>query len=152
MHTKGTKYPMANKTAERLLSDLLDREAIHDVVVRYYDAVWRDDVAGLVDLYTEDGTLVLKYKEEKKIAGRDALLKFYRESMGATNPRPYCHNHVVDLHGNGRASGRCYTERRSGNDFTHWLGASLYEDEYVKVGDQWKFRSRVVIPKDPRKY
>ena len=100
---------MANKTAEQLVSDLLDREAIHDVVVRYYDAVWRDDVAGLVDLYTGDGMLVLKYKEEKRIAGRDALLKFYRESMGATNPRPYCHNHVVDLHGNGRASGRCVT-------------------------------------------
>ena len=40
---------MANKTTDQIVAELADREGIRDIVVRYYDAVWREDVHGIVD-------------------------------------------------------------------------------------------------------
>jgi predicted metalloprotease len=65
------------------------------------------------------------------------LLKLYQEGLSALSPRPYLHNHVIDLKGNGRTNGRCYMELRSGRHF-NWIGGVIFEDEYIKVGDQWE--------------
>ncbi len=134
---------MANKTTDQIVAELADREGIRDIVVRYYDAVWREDVHGIVDLFAENGSLMIKGGtfSGQHATGRAALLKLYQEGLSAMSPRPYLHNHVIDLKGNGRASGRCYMELRSGRDF-NWIGAVIYEDEYVKGGDQWKFQTR----------
>jgi hypothetical protein len=134
---------MANKTTDQIVAELADREGIRDIVVRYYDAVWREDVAGIVDLFAENGSFRMKGGtfSGQQATGRAALLKLYQEGLSAMSPRPYLHNHVIDLTGNGWATGRCYIELRSGRDF-NWIGAAIYEDEYVKVGDQWKFQTR----------
>lgn len=134
---------MANKTTDQIVAELADREGIRDIVLRYYDAVWREDVHGIVALFAENGSLMIKGGtfSGQQATGRVALLKLYQEGLSAMSPRPYLHNHVIDLKGNGRASGRCYLELRGGRDF-NWIGAAIYEDEYVKVGDQWKFQTR----------
>jgi hypothetical protein len=31
---------------------------------------------------------------------------------------------------------------RDASDNLNWLGTGYYDDEYVKVGDTWKFQSR----------
>jgi hypothetical protein len=49
---------------------------------------------------------------------------------------------VIELKGDGRATGRCYVELRDASDNLKWLGTGYYNDEYVKVGDTWKFKSR----------
>jgi hypothetical protein len=134
---------MANKTTDQIVAELADREGIRDIVVRYYDAVWRNDPAGIVDLFAENGTMTIKGGsfDGRRAMGRDALTEFYRQGLSVVSPRPYLHNHVIDLMGSGRASGRCYMELRSERDFD-WIGAVIYEDEYIKVGDHWKFLSR----------
>ena len=48
------------------------------------------------------------------------------------------------MKGNGRASGRCYVEVRNAADNMNLLGTGYYNDEYVKVGDEWKFQSRSI--------
>src|ERR1700730_9507426 len=141
---KNRRNPdMADKTTDQIVAELSDRDAIRDIVVRYYDAVWREDVPGIVDLFAENGSfrMIGGTFSGKQATGRAALLKLYQEGLSAVSPRPYLHNHVIDFKGNGRASGRCYIELRSGRDFK-WIGAAIYEDECVKVGDQWKFQIR----------
>jgi hypothetical protein len=131
------------KTVEETLAELLDREEIRDLPVRYCDCVWRGDVAGIVDLFAADGSFTVKTPDSESVnKGREALLKRYAEDLARLKPRPYIHNHVVELGYYGRATGRCYLDLRSENRNMEWIGAGYYLDEYVKVGDRWKFASR----------
>ncbi len=131
------------KTVEEMLAELADREAIRDLPVRYCDCVWRNDVAGIVDLFTADGSFTVKTADGETVhKGREALIKTYTEGLRDLQPRPYIHNHVVELGYYGRATGRCYLDLRSEKRDMEWIGAGHYDDEYVKVGDSWKFASR----------
>ena len=131
------------KTVEETLAELIDREQIRDLPVRYCDCVWRGDVAGIVDLFTADGSFTVKTPNGETVnKGREALLKTYTEGLRDLKPRPYIHNHVVELGYYGRATGRCYLDLRSEKRNMEWIGSGHYLDEYVKVGDRWKFASR----------
>jgi hypothetical protein len=133
----------AMKTVEETLSELVDREEIRDLPVRYCDCVWRGDVAGIVDLFTADGSFTVKSQEQETISkGREALLMAYAEGLRNLTPRPYIHNHVVELGYYGRATGRCYVELRNASRNMEWIGTGHYLDEYVKVDEHWKFASR----------
>ena len=129
-------------TLEERLEGLLAREAIRDLPLRYCDYVWRDDFDGLIDLFTEDGAfVVISAAGERTFAGRDARNDLYRKAAHIM-PRPYIHNHVVELTGPDRAWGRCCLDLRSARNDMGWQGAGFYEDEYNKVGDAWKFQLR----------
>jgi hypothetical protein len=132
------------KSIEQVVTELAAREAIRELPIKYCDCVWRNDVAGIVDLFAGDGAFITKgRKREHRAEGRDGLLKLYGGlSAGPMTPRPYIHNHVIDLKDGGRASGRCYVEIRDAKKNYEWNGSGFYEDEYVKVGDSWKFKSR----------
>ena len=125
------------------ISDLMDREAIRDIVARYNDAIWRDDIDAVVDLFSEDGTMEVANGAlaGNAPAGREELRAFYIAGVKKMTPRPFAHHHVVELQGGGRATGRSYVELRSSVDYS-WIGAVVYTDDYVKVGETWKFRRR----------
>ncbi|NNL85802.1 MAG: nuclear transport factor 2 family protein [Myxococcales bacterium] len=124
------------------LSQLLDREAIRDLPVRYCDCVWQGDIDGLVKLFADDGVFVIKMGDkEVRAEGRSALLDFYKEGT-AHLPRPYIHNHVVDQSDAKNASGRCYLDLRSAKSNMEWIGAGFYNDRYVKTDSGWRFASR----------
>jgi hypothetical protein len=132
------------KSIEQMANDLADREGIRELPIKYCDCVWRSDFSGLVDLFAADGAFITKGRKREHVAsGRDALLKLYGGlTSGDITPRPYIHNHVVDLTGSGRATGRCYVELRNVKQNMKWIGTGFYDDEYIKVGDTWKFKSR----------
>jgi len=132
------------KSIEQLAGELADREGIRELPLKYCDCVWRNDMTGIVDLFASDGEFVTKgFKREHRATGREGLLKLYGGlTQGELSPRPYIHNHVIDLAGAGRATGRCYVELRNFKKDMEWVGSGYYEDEYVKVGDDWKFKSR----------
>lgn len=132
------------KSIEQVAGELADREGIRELPLKYCDCVWRNDMTGIVDLFTPDGEFITKgFKREHRATGRDALLKLYGGlTQGELTPRPYIHNHVIDLQGNGRATGRCYVELRNLKKNMEWVGSGYYQDEYAKAGDDWKFKSR----------
>lgn len=131
---------MAN--LEQQMKEVLAREAIRDLPARYCDCVWRDDIDGIAALFTENGSFIAVIGgREMQVDGRAALREMFTTAL-AMRPRPYIHNHVVDLQGDGRARGRCYLDLRSARNDMEWLGAGYYHDEYVETPDGWKFQSR----------
>lgn len=136
------------KNIEQIASDLTDREGIRELPIKYCDCVWRNDMTGIVDLFTNDAEFITRgRKREHRASGRDALLKMYGGlTQGAVTPRPYIHNHVINLQGGERATGRCYVELRNLKSNMDWVGSGYYDDEYVKSGEEWKFKSRTFHP------
>lgn len=130
------------KSIEQTITELADRDAIRELPQRYCDCVWQGDVEGLVRLFVDDGEFtIVGNKREVTNKGRAELLKTYQAGLANLTPRPYIHNHVIELNGD-RATGRCYVELRDASNNLNWLGTGFYNDEYVKVGDGWKFKSR----------
>jgi len=129
-------------TMDTQLTALLAREAIRELPLRYCDYVWRDDVAGLVDLFAPDGSFVAEMGgKHYRFDGRTALETMFTRGL-AIKPRPYIHNHVVELVTAERARGRCYLDLRSARRDMEFLGAGYYDDEYVLTAAGWRFQSR----------
>lgn len=51
------------KTTDELVRELADREAIRDLPIRYCDCISRNDLEGVVSLFIEDGSFVVKNPE-----------------------------------------------------------------------------------------
>lgn len=132
------------KSIDAIVQELADREAIRELPIKYCDCVWRGDVTGIVDLFASDGQFITKgMKRDHVASGHEGLLKLYSGLTGGPlTPRPYIHNHVLQLNSNGEASGRCYVEIRDQQKEFEWVGTGFYEDKYVKSGEGWKFQSR----------
>ena len=127
---------------DQAVAELLAREAIRDLPVRYCDCVWRDDIAGLVDLFASDGTFTAVMDgRETSASGQDDLLKLFTGGL-AIAPRPYIHNHVVTLTGSDTAEGRCYLALHSAKQNLDFIGAGWYDDAYCVENGEWRFRSR----------
>jgi hypothetical protein len=131
------------KTTEQLVEEMLDREAIRDLPKRYCHYVWTNDVEGMMGIFTADGMLSTQNHDggEVRETTGDALRQFY-VNLDTFKPRPYIHNHVVELQGGGRATGTCYVELRAQTRDMEWVGTGYYHDEYVKDGGAWKFKAR----------
>jgi hypothetical protein len=131
------------KSTEELVQDMLDREAIRDLPVRYCHYVWTNDVEAMLGIFTLDGILstIGDDNQERETKGQDALRRFYT-NLDQFKPRPYIHNHVLELLGGGKAKGTCYVELRAVTRDMEWVGTGYYHDEYVKDGGAWKFKAR----------
>ncbi len=131
------------KTSDEILTELCDREAIRDLPVRYCDCVWQGTLEAMLDLFAKDAVFITKGRQREAVSrGRDKLREMYQKALGDFTPRPYIHNHVVDLKGKTSATGRCYVELRSASRQWEWIGTGFYDDEYVKEDGHWKFASR----------
>ncbi len=131
------------KTTDELVRELLDREAIRDLPVLYCDCLRRRDVDGLLGLFTDDATFVMKGIEVQAVSrGRAEIRRMHEKALAETNPRLFVHTQIVNLLGVDRATGRCSVEVRNMTVTMESLGLGYFEDEYAKVGDQWKFASR----------
>lgn len=132
--------------SDKQLAELLTREAIRDLPLRYCDCVWRDDIDGIVDLFAQDGSFIAIFNgKETTSTGPQALREFYVAGLDM-KPRPFIHNHVIELASPTKATGRCYVDLRNGSNNMEWLGAGYYDDSYVKEGENWKFQSRRFNP------
>ncbi|MBI3758055.1 MAG: nuclear transport factor 2 family protein [Deltaproteobacteria bacterium] len=135
---------MAAKNTEALVQDVLDREAIRTLPVRYCHCVWQKDMEGYVNLFTEDGAISTNDPTLPRAQGRAALRKTITEGLDTMKPRPFIHNHVIELLGPDTAKGTCYVEVRLLRDGKKWQMAGWYNDEYAKVDGEWKFKSRQI--------
>ena len=133
---------MADKNTATLLQEVIDREAIRDLPLRYCHSVWQKDLDGYANLFTEDGSMSATDPSLPHAQGRAGLRKMIGEGLDTMKPRPFIHNHVIELLGPDRAKGTCYVEVRLLKDGKKCLMSAWYNDEYAKVGGEWKFKSR----------
>jgi hypothetical protein len=133
---------MATKSNEASIQEVIDREAIRTLPVRYCHCVWQKDVDGWAHLFSEDGAISATDPSLPRAEGREALRKMISSGLDTSKPRPFIHNHVVELLGPDRAKGTCYVEVRLLRDGKKHYMTGWYDDEYVKVAGEWKFKSR----------
>lgn len=135
---------MATQTTEAALQGVIDREAIRSLPLQYCHCVWQQDLNGYVNLFTEDGAFSTNDPSLPKAQGREALRTMIGGQMATSKPRPFIHNHVIELLGPESAKGTCYVEVRLLRDGAKWLMSGYYHDQYAKVGGEWKFKSRQI--------
>ena len=133
---------MASKSDEASIQEVIDREAIRTLPVRYCHCVWQKDVDGWANLFSEDGAISATDPSLPGAQGREALRKMISSGLDTSKPRPFIHNHVVELLGPDRAKGTCYVEVRLLRDGKKHYMTGWYDDEYVKIAGEWKFKSR----------
>ncbi len=130
---------MASARIEADVRELTDREAIRDLARRYAHHVWRKEVPTAIGLFTEDGEM--DTGDAPVIRGREALIEAYQRMLGDADFHPFVHNHVVELLGE-TATGTCYLDLRASVEGRSMIGSGYYDDRYVRVDGEWKFRSR----------
>ena len=130
---------MAAEKIEAAVRRLSDLEAIRELAHRYAHCVWQKEISAAVGLFTEDGEM--NTGDRPVIRGQKALLDSYQQLLGAADFHPFVHNHLIWLRGDS-ATGTCYLDLRATIDGESMIGSGYYDDEYVRVGGEWKFRAR----------
>jgi hypothetical protein len=137
-----------NPGREQQVSDMLDREAIRELPVRYCHYVRTRSLEPMLDLFADDGgfempaSVASQAVESGVFRGKQQLAEVFQAGFQRSDPWPFVHNHVVDLQGPDRATGFVYAEIRMGTQRMRTVQIVVYEDEYVKVDGRWKFRLR----------
>src|SRR4051812_29724273 len=95
------------------IEEVIDREAIRQLPIAYAHYVWTANLDDLVALFTIDG----EYRGPSSSAhsgtarGHSALRALYAKGLGRA-PRPFIHQHHVELLGKDAARGYVYLELR----------------------------------------
>ena len=118
------------KSREQLVDEMLDRDAIRDLPVRYCHYVWSGNLEGILGLFTEDGIFSTEGATDPvAVKGQAELRKFYGGAVERIGARPYIHNIVIDLKGATKATGNFYQKLSSDIQKIKWIGTDYYDDE-----------------------
>ncbi len=126
------------------LSELLDRDAITRLMVRYADRIDANDPAGAAACFAPDGLGVYwgDYRGREAIAERltGILAGFHATSHHLTNVQ-------IELTGEtaARAQSYVYAFHRIKDTFEHMHYWGRWVDELVKVEGEWLFARREVV-------
>ena len=127
---------------EERVQELWDREKLKELTYQYGLAIEAQDVDRMANLFTEDGSVDFNSLGRGVIKGHPNLKEFYRGTW-PLKVKPFFTNHVIQINGN-QATGICSLENRATRGEESLIGAGRLHDEYEKVNDEWKFKSRRV--------
>ncbi|MCC7077171.1 MAG: nuclear transport factor 2 family protein [Acidimicrobiia bacterium] len=130
-----------DETFDTRLRDLVDRDAIRDLVNLYAHNVWRNDIEAIGALFADDAEMDTMTRPT--IRGKAELLEAFAEMLDVDEFRPFVHGHVIDLDGD-TATGTCYLDLRAVVDGKRLMGWGWYDDRYVRVDGEWRFKYRKV--------
>ncbi len=141
---------MAQNLEDRLVAleakvqQLTDAEEIRRLRFRYHECVNETKLAEIPDLFTDDGDLDFGYLG--KAHGKAELKKFFDALPKLLSfVKQFIHNHDIDLQGS-TGHGLSYLEARTVSKGESYMVAARYDDEYVKVNEQWKFKKMSLTP------
>jgi uncharacterized protein (TIGR02246 family) len=127
---------------EEMVQELWDREKIRELTYEYGLAIETQDAERMAGLFTEDGSVDFSSSGRGITKGREALKEFYRATW-PLKVKPFFTNQVIRIQGD-RAMGTCSLENRATRGDQSLIGAGRLHDQYQKVKDEWKFKSRRV--------
>jgi hypothetical protein len=140
---------------EAKVAELYDREAIRDLRFRYHECINEAQMAGIPELFTEDGELEFGHLGRAK--GREQIQKFFgglagdrtaadgSRRRGLYRVKQFIHNHVLRINGD-RADGYAYLEAKPVYNGESYVVAARYNDEYVKRDGKWRFSKMSLTP------
>ncbi len=131
---------------EGKVETLADRDAIRELTATYCRAIASGDVPAVVELFCEDAVfetdpIPTLHRPAGCLNGRDEILAAYTATLAQITPKPFLHNHLVEVDGD-RAQGFCSVEIRVVQGETAYNVAGHYEDAYRRVDGLWKFERR----------
>jgi uncharacterized protein (TIGR02246 family) len=133
---------------ERKIQRLEDIEAIKKLKARYCQCADEQDADGFANLFVEHG--VFDGGTFGRSRGREEISKFLRGVQQQMLPFAlhYVMNPSIEVEGE-KATGQWYllepcTMMVESNQAV-W-GTARYEEEYVKVGGEWRFKTVKLIP------
>lgn len=137
---------MSERSAiEGKIDALLSRAQIIELGARYCAGLDRDDAAMFLAIWHPEGEYVIG-REKGHFKGSEQLknaLGFVRRSYAST--RHWTTNHIIELRGSQRAQGLSDSFAVcTDHDGKSSLIAATYEDEYVRVDEEWQILTRVV--------
>lgn len=119
---------------------------IHNLYANYNLCSDYGDAEGYASCFTDDGVLNLVTRNFV-VKGRQAFIEFKRKDVEGRAGR-YRRHWNSGLHlekqADGSVRGRCYLLAFNGEpgSLPVLAGAGVYDDNIVKVGDEWRFASR----------
>jgi len=146
---EGAMVRMSTEALEARVQRLEDIEEIRRLKATYCDlcdAGLGDEKNrdALLELFIEDARVDFGMGEGSQFSGQAGLQTFFGQFV--PNSVSFCmhmvHNSVIDVSGD-TAKGRWYFEAPTTNAITNepqWM-AGRYIEEYVRVGEKWKFSS-----------
>ena len=126
-------------TTEATVAALAAKDEIRELTARYCHAVVDGDAETIVSLFCRDGTF---RAHTSAPSGRAELLAFYGAGVGGRTHKPFVQNHVIELHDEDHATGRCSVEIRVLQDGVAYTQAGHYHDTYRREDGRWRFAER----------
>jgi len=127
-------------TLQARIQRLEDIEAIRRLRNRYHFCLNEGRYHEVRALCVDDAIIELGYLA--RYEGIEAIDKGFR-AMGERERffiKQFIHGHDVEVNGD-TATGRSYLEARYGRFGVSWVVAGRYDDSYVRVGGEWKFKA-----------
>jgi len=121
---------------------LMDIEEIKKLKAKYWRCVDKKSWDELAEVFAEDATA--DYDPKTHLEGREAILKFLKDSLGAKTAITAHggHNPEIEITGETTARGIwALQDYLIMQPNTRLTGYGYYEDEYVKVDGRWKKKS-----------
>jgi len=133
---------------DRKIRQLLDKDEIRDLAIRYCHLVRAQEIDKVVDLYSEDAGFELPQGLEAGLSGQHNGPSSIRASLVAGlplyQPWPFVHNHMIEFLTDETARGWLHSEIRFGTQNLETGMIVAYEDDYIKEKGIWKFKHRKV--------
>jgi 3-phenylpropionate/cinnamic acid dioxygenase small subunit len=135
---------MQNETGDAVFREMIDREAIRDVLTRYGVSLDSRDWALFKTCFTKDAKAF--YGEEPVIEGYPGIekfVRFYEDYMEAS--QHLISNFVIEIDGD-EARTTCYLHavhylaNTQGGDT--WSVGGYYTDQLIRTTQGWKIKSR----------
>ncbi len=123
------------------LWEIVARESIRDLVVRYNSNADTGRFKEVIELFAPDGVMVF---DDGSTSGSEQILKIFtdvNEKLATSYVRHMTATHQIDLIDRRTASGRCYYQVLTAIGLDHW---GRYIDDYGVIDGRWKFVKRRV--------
>ena len=129
------------------VSDLIAREAIRDLVIRYNSYGDSGLIDRMLGLFAQDATLEVRGHAYQGLDELRQVFSSVPQHTASTGGRPaflrHCTaTHQIDLVDESTATGRCYFFVLTAVGLDHW---GRYLDEYRIAGGEWRFARRRVL-------
>ncbi len=118
---------------------LADIEAVRRLRNHYHRCINDARYDEIPLLFTEEASLDFSYIG--KTQGRAKITKFFAATPDVLPfIKQFIHNHIIDLDGD-QGTGVSYMEARTVNKGIAYVVTGRYDDEYVRVDGEWKFKT-----------